>query len=152
MIGRIPTAEVRYAAMQALDPWLGGDELTDDQRQTCRVALLRLLQRNPSRDVRIAAALLLRHFPEREVADGLAESLRQRDFGVVYECDRSLMHLTGQRFRHDAQAWKAWLASAADPFAESGGLDAEIYPPQKGFWERTSESARRALAGYKPRS
>jgi hypothetical protein len=61
------------------------------------------------------------------------------------------MHLTGQRFHQDAAAWKSWLASASDPFAESGRIDAEVYPPQKSFWQRSRESAQRTLAGYGPK-
>jgi hypothetical protein len=150
-VERLPAAEVRYAAMNGLEGPLERGELSAEQLDRCRSACLRLVAKNPSRDVRVAAARLLRHFAERPVADALVGALGQRDFGVVYESDRSLMHLTGQRFNHDAAAWRAWLASAGDPFAERGKLDAEIHPPGKSWWDQTRDSARRTLAGYGPK-
>ena len=81
-------------------------------------ALIRTLTRaDETRDVRIAAADALRHYPSLEVARALVAQLSGRDFGVAWQARQSLRHLTGERdLRYDEAAWLAYLTCPAKPF------------------------------------
>ncbi|MHC4065717.1 MAG: hypothetical protein ACYSUI_14635 [Planctomycetota bacterium] len=81
----------------------------------------------------------------------LIDALEQRDFGVVYESERSLMRLTGRTFEYDAPGWREWLAQTEDPFADAGRLDEVLSPPPKGWWRESLENTRRAWASFKPK-
>ncbi|MCP4589716.1 MAG: HEAT repeat domain-containing protein [bacterium] len=142
---------VRWAAMEGLDPLLRADRLSEEQRQACRTGALRLLRTHRSRDVRLASAVLLAYFPDRDVLEGLIDALDQRDFGVVYQSERSLNHLTGHRFENDSAAWRRWLTSTDDPFADSGRLADELDPKDGNWWDRTVKGTRRAFAGFGPK-
>jgi hypothetical protein len=142
---------VRWAALEGLDPLVARGELSAEQREVCRAAAIQWLGKHRSRDVRVSAARLLRHFQTGAVLDALIDALEQRDFGVVYESDRSLMHLTGQRLDYDAATWRRWRASTDDPFAGAGQLDKVLYPEEENWWERTVSSTRETLGGFRPK-
>lgn len=145
------SGEVRRAALDGLDPLLASDRLSQEQRATCRKTAIHLLEHNRSRDVRIAAARVLRHFPTNAVLTTLIDALDQRDFGVVYQSERSLMHLTGQTFDHAADAWRRWRAETDDPFKTAGRLDHVLYPEEESLWKRTVKETRQTFAGFKPK-
>jgi len=104
-----PTAALKKEALRAAEPLLEGQMLSTDPKRSFRDAAIGLLGKDPSRDVRQAAARLLGHIEDRAVLEPLIDSLDQRDFGVVYESERSLKRLTGQSFQHDAPDWRQWL-------------------------------------------
>ncbi|MFH0981557.1 MAG: HEAT repeat domain-containing protein [Planctomycetota bacterium] len=145
------SGEARWAALEGLDPLVERGELSDAQRETCQVAACRLLNHHRARDVRIAAARLLRHFRDRAVLTTLIDALEQRDFGVVYHSERSLMHLTGQSFDYAAAGWRQWLAATDDPFEQAGRLDAELYPKEPNWWERSLHATRQSFTGFRPK-
>ena len=142
---------MRQAALEGLDALAVRDELSDAQRETCCAAAIRLLNGHRSRDVRVAAAGFLRHFPAAATLTALVDALGQRDFGVVYQSERSLMHLTGCRFDRDAAAWRQWLATTDDPFEHAGRLNHELYPERESWWARTVNGTRQAFAGFRPK-
>ena len=147
----IHVGAARCAAMEGLDPLLDLGALNPTQRDTCRAAALECLAKNRVREVRLSAARLLRQFQDVQVLDALIEGLEQRDFGIVYESERSLGHLTGQRFEYDAVAWRQWRAATSEPFAEAGRRDAELYPAGKNWWKQTMDDTRQSLAGFRPK-
>jgi HEAT repeat protein len=116
-----------------------------------RQGALNALASDPSRDTRMRAAELLGYLPNRDVLDGLVSGLEQSDFGVVLECERSLMRMTGHTHDHDPHAWRAWLDETSDPFADAGRLDAELEREEPNWFERTWDSTRRAFASYRPK-
>ena len=69
-----------------------------------------------SKDVRIAAADALRHYHTLEVARSLVNQLDQRDFGIAWQSNRSLMALTGRNFWYDESAWLQFLTGPEKPF------------------------------------
>lgn len=77
---------------------------------------LAALETDVSRDVRIAAAGLLGLIEEKRSAEALMDGLRQPDFGVAYQCARSLEHLTGQRFGVDPARWAEWFRRTERPY------------------------------------
>jgi HEAT repeat protein len=74
--------------------------------------------KDPARDARIAATRLLGFIRDSKAVETLVGILQQRDFGVVYEAERSLQRLTGQSFQHNAEAWKSRLAATPQPLSQ----------------------------------
>jgi HEAT repeat protein len=146
-----PDDTVRWDALDALLPRAQRGALPAEQQAELSESARRLLAGNASRDVRMAAARILGCLPRPEVLSALVDALRQRDFGVVYEADRSLMALTGHDFQHDPAAWSQWLEKTNDPFAERGRLDARMRPARSGWWSSTTESFKRGLARFAPK-
>ncbi len=116
-----------------------------------RTAQIQTLATDPSREARMQAAALLGHLPDRETLDALVSGLGQSDFGVVLECERSLMRMTGHTHNYDPIAWRAWLAETSDPFADAGRLNAQLERKEPNWFERTWDSTRRSLASYRPK-
>lgn len=143
--------DLRWAALDGLDELITLDAVAPVQLHSCRAAAENLVNRHRSRNVRVSAARLLGHFQERSALEALIEALEQRDFGVVYESERSLIHLTGQRFDHDARAWRDWLAATDDPFAGAGQRDDELFPEDPGWWDRTVAATQRTFGGFRPK-
>ena len=69
-----------------------------------------------SRDVRIAAAQALKHYPRLEVARALVGRLNERDFGVAWQSRRSLLRLTNRDLGYDEGAWLTYLTGPERPF------------------------------------
>ena len=144
-------APVRAEALRAAAVLVRNEGLAPADRDAFRTIAVQLLGRDPSRDVRQAAAVVLAYCPHREVLDPLIDHLEERDFGVVYESERSLMRLTGHSFEHDPFAWRQWLAETDEPFADAGRLDDVLDAPPKGWWKESVEDTRRTLASFKPK-
>lgn len=68
------------------------------------------------RDVRIAAADALRHYPQINIARALVNVLGEREFGVAWQARNSLHTLTGQEFEYNEAAWLQYLTSNEKPF------------------------------------
>ena len=113
---RVPAPQVRADALAALCRLATKDQLAGETGRVTRLAAIQLLGADESRDVRILAAEYLGCCPDDDSLSALIASLDQRDFGVVYQAERSLNRLTGQTFDHDSQAWKAWKLSESEPF------------------------------------
>ncbi len=76
----------------------------------------RVLRQEEDRDIRIASADALRHYPTLPVARALVSQLNRLDFGVAWQSRQSLKHLTGQDFAYDESAWLNYLAETSNPF------------------------------------
>ena len=113
---RLPAPQVRADALAALCRLAVEDRLDGETGRVARQAAIQLLGNHESRDVRIVAAQYLGSCPDAESLSALIASLNQRDFGVVYQAERSLNRLTGQTLDHDPQAWEEWKVSHSDPF------------------------------------
>ena len=128
-------AGVRWEASRVLCNAVRSDAIGESSRRVVRAVAVDRLERDASRDVRLTAAKLLGYDPDLVCVRALIGSLRQRDFGVVYEAERSLMRLTGKSHEHDAARWSRWLDATADPFAQRGALDAKLdSDSRRGLW------------------
>ena len=130
-----PDEAVRTAAVNDLMRMAKADALEPKDQGRAASLGIELLQSDRARNVRVAAAQLLGYCPRKETLFALADSLEQRDFGVCYEAERSLMRLTGRTFNHDAPSWRQFIASTEDPFADRGKLDHELDPPKPKWYE-----------------
>ena len=80
--------------------------------QNAVAPLVRLVNNaNENRDVRIAAADALRHYPSLEVARALIGQLGGREFGIAWQSRQSLRRLTGTDLRYDEGAWLEYVTT-----------------------------------------
>lgn len=114
------------AALNGLLPRVREGRLSPEQVDWLTKAAIRLMGPDESRDVRIASAMILGEIPRRESVTALIGSVRDADYGIAYQAERSLMRLTGVTQGHDPQAWQDWTRSNADWFAHRGALDGEL--------------------------
>lgn len=122
---------VRIQLLDNLEHCAASGLLSADAADRAAAAGLRLLANDFARNARLAAARLLGHFPRRDVADALIIALEQRDFGVCHAAELSLQRLTGQRFDHDPDRWRAYFAQNPEPFARR---DADTQERQTAAW------------------
>jgi len=127
---------VQVAAMDLLTGCAGAGGLDDAARNKTADRAIGVLNAHRSRRVRMAAARFLGYAPRRDALDALIESLAQRDFGVVYEAERSLMRLTGEANEHDIRKWKAFVEATPDPFANRGALDDQLEHEDPNWWQQ----------------
>lgn len=149
---RVASAPIRRDALAGAVALLRKGELPPEWHPVLREAAIDLLANDRSRDIRIYVARVLGFLPDSSVLEPLIAALDQRDFGVVYQAERSLMRLTGFTFDHDAIAWRKWLATTQEPFAEAGRLDHELDPKEKHWWYRSIDSMKRNMATFRPKS
>ena len=116
---RAADAALRQACVTSLDALVSANVRCDESQPLIAV-VARLLTNDPDRDVKIAAARLLRHFRHTDALDGLIASLRQREFAVTYEAEQSLIQLTGHTHGQRHDDWRVWLGKTEDPFAHAG--------------------------------
>jgi len=68
-----------------------------------------------TKDVRIAAAEALQHYRRLDVARTLIAQLNQRDFGIAWQCRRTLKRLTGKDLNYDEAAWLNFITGPTKP-------------------------------------
>jgi hypothetical protein len=142
---------VRCQAAQALAGLVQRGAAAPEHADRIRETAVRLLQTDPSRDVRVCGAQMLGYLPNADALEALIAALEQRDFGVVYECERSLMRLTGTTHGHDPRAWRQWLAATDAPFADAGRLDRRLDSRPKNWLARAWDSTRQVFASFRPK-
>ena len=146
---RPTTPEVRRDALHGVIALMDGGESAAEHERDLRETTVQLIAQDRSSDIRVASARLLGYFAYRSVLEPLISALDQRDFGVVYEAERSLIRLTGQTFDHDSVQWRRWLAQTSDPFADAGKLDHLLEPQQNGWWRRSVDSVRHTIGSFR---
>lgn len=143
---------VRLNALRALYFLVRNAALPSEHQDAVVAAAVRLLGEDSSRDVRIAAALLLGEIPHVRGVNALVAALDHPDFGVVHHAERSLTRLTGVGHDRDPRAWRSWLASTDEPFAGRGKLDHVLEPSgEANWWQQLSTSVKRVLSGFRPK-
>ncbi len=134
-----PVALVRWDATAALAGLSKRDLVPAEQRDAVLQTLLRRLRLDTDRHTRIAAARGLAHYPQMETLEALIAGLRDSDFAVAWECESSLVALTGHTFNGNSLAWENWLAEHRDSaFANAGHIPASRRPPYDNRWEKMS--------------
>jgi HEAT repeat protein len=71
--------------------------------------------REENKDVRIACADALKHYPTLDVARTLVTTLDNREFGVAWQARQSLRNLTKQDFHYNEAAWLEYLTGPTKP-------------------------------------
>ena len=137
--------DIRWETVRAQLALTRRGVLKGDQRPLARDILIKLLEADPSRNVRVVAAEALGEFKDREVLVPLIRSLRNRDFAIAERAEWSLIALTGTTHDYDANAWEAWVASTKNPFVHAGETPQTTRPAGPTWWDQQGRAWRRAL-------
>jgi len=137
--------DIRWETVRTLLALTRRGALEGNARTLTRDILLKLLETDSSRNVRIVAAEALGGFKDRQVLTPLIRSLRNRDFAIAERSERSLIALTGTTHDYDANAWEAWAAATKDPFVHAGETPQTTRPAGPTWWDHQSRAWRRAL-------
>ncbi len=140
-----PDDDVRWEAALTLYQLERRDKLDDAHRDAACALYIKLMESDPSRNVRIVATQALERFHKPEVLRPLIRSLRDRDFAIADRAERSLIALTGVTHDYDADAWEKWVANAPDPFAHAGETPVTTRPAGPTWWDQQVRGWRRAL-------
>jgi len=144
-----PDEEVRWDATAVLANLAGWGLMADQDQPQVRGTFTRLLQEDEDRNVRLEAARGLGCLgADRTTLDVLVAALSDRDFGVVYESEQSLIKLTGMTFDYDPQAWTDWLGKTPDPFALAGHTPTALMPERLSWWQRGVQGVRRTIIAW----
>jgi HEAT repeat protein len=138
-------ANVRWETTAALRALAERDALEPAQQDLVRDVFIRLLEADPSRNVRIEAVKGLAHFKDRAVLIPLIRTLRSNDFALADQAERSLIALTGTTHAYDAEAWEQWVATTADPFEHAGRQPDVPTRRRPSWWENQERAFRRAI-------
>ncbi len=90
-------------------------------------------------DVRINSAKALGQFKEQDVLFALISALKDKEFAVRYQAEKSLVKLTGRTFYGNADKWIAWLRQTKNPFEYAGTIPPELVKPKLNPWQRMRE-------------
>lgn len=144
-----PDDEVRWDATAVLANLAGWQLVAEPDEPEARSTFAHLLQEDENRNVRLEAARGIGCLSaDRAALDVLVTGLGDRDFGVVYECERSLIKLTGMTFDYDPQAWTDWLGKTSDPFALAGHTPTTLMPERRNWWQRGVQGVRRTIIAW----
>jgi hypothetical protein len=135
-----PDPRVRLEASWSLaqcvpSAWDENPKLTSTIRGTLTDAVLK----DSSTDVRINSAIVLGNFSNKNVLLTLITALKDTDFAVRYEAERSLIRLTGRTFHYNAVQWLAWLEETKNTFGDAGQTPPELAVPRQNMFEKTRD-------------
>lgn len=140
-----PDDDLRWETVSALATLADKGVMDESQSKLVCPVLTKLLETDPSRNVRIVAAKALAEFKDQQVLLPLIRSLRNEDFGIADRAEQSLIALTGVTHYYDADAWEAWVAQTKDPFANAGQIPQTTRPAGPTWWDKQKRAWRRAL-------
>ena len=127
---RPPDDVCRWDVVLGLGRLSGQGVVPEESRATAEETLRNALKRDSSWHVRAAAAAGLANFPTDDSVRGLLAGLRDENFTVAYECDRSLTALSGDAHGCSTIGWDDWYAAnEASLFAKRGTVPPEKLPP-----------------------
>ncbi|MBL8879435.1 MAG: hypothetical protein JNG88_09980 [Phycisphaerales bacterium] len=135
-----PASDVcRADAALSVSRLLDRGTVSDENRAAAGRALRPLVKVDAHAAVRRAAARGLGFVRERENLDVLIAGLRDAEFNVVYECEESLVRLTGVTHRTNVTDWETWLAqNAENPFVNAGHVPDSRHKPYDGPFGKTA--------------
>jgi hypothetical protein len=134
---RPPENLARWEATAALADLSAAQVVPDESKDAVRDTLLQRLKEDGERHARIAAARGLAFYPHDETMRALIAGLSEADFAVAYQCDDSLVRLTGHNENAVAYAWEQWYAEHADDaFANAGNIPEDRRPPYSNQFEK----------------
>ena len=126
-------ASVRSMALKTIRNCIETDRTPAEQLAPSVNLAGQIVENDRSRHVRLEAVRMLGCFPTRQSLDILILALKQRDFGICYEAEKSLHRLTGESYDCNAEDWQHFVSGVADPFANAPA-DAGAQKSEKRSW------------------
>jgi len=111
---------LRWEASRVLLVIVDESRYEPSQRSEIVKMLLERLTKDSDRNVRLTVIDTLAYFAEQPVPAALVEVMNEDDYSIQHAAENALIDLTGVTHHHDANAWRAWLAAAKDPFEKAG--------------------------------
>jgi hypothetical protein len=134
---RPPDALCRWDATVVLVEQSAAGRVPPERAEEVRAALCDRLRLDSDRHVRAAAARGLAYYPTPQTVEALVAGLNDESFAVVYECEESLVRLTGCTHHCDALAWEEWVAANRENlFAQAGNIPPSRRPPYRNRLEK----------------
>jgi hypothetical protein len=137
--------DVRWEATVAMVALIQQGLLPDASRDAVRDLLIRLLDEDPSRNVKLSAIEGLGCIHDNAVFSPLIYALRSKDFAIASQAERALIALTGVTHHCDPDAWETWVANAQTPFANAGHIPEDAIGEKPGWMENQRRKWRRFL-------
>lgn len=137
--------DVRWDATAAMLALMKQGLLSESSRNAVRDLLIRLLDKDPSRNVRLSAIDGLGCIHDHAVFSPLIYALRSKDYAMASQSERALIALTGVTHHCDPDAWETWLANAEDPFANAGHMPEGAIGEKPGWMEDQQRKWRKFL-------
>lgn len=137
--------DVRWEATGAMVSLMKQGLLPDASRGAVRDLLIQLLDKDPSRNVRLSAIEGLGCIDDRAVFSPLIYALRSKDFAIASQAELALIALTGVTHHCDPDAWETWLANAKDPFANAGHIPEDAIGEKPGWMDEQKRKWRKFL-------
>lgn len=136
---RLGEDEVRFDCLSLLEQYLQAGKVPAGQMDAVREAVTRAAADETNPQARMVAVRSLRHFPGKESLAILVNTLRENNFGLMFEAEMSLRSLTGRVGDYEADHWQAWLSQSEDPFAGRSAY-IQMIRTRDTFWRRAGEA------------
>ena len=138
-------ADVRWEVTGATVTLMKRGLCPEASRATVRDLLIQLLDKDPSRNVKLSAIEGLGCIHDNAVFSPLIHALRSKDFAIASQAERALIALAGVTHHCDPDAWETWLANAKDPFTNAGYVPEGAIGEKPGWVENQRRKWRRFL-------
>lgn len=136
---RMGEDDVRFDALVLLEQRLHDKRVPDNRMESVRQAMLKAAADEQNLQARMVGVRALRYFPGPETLALLVNTLRENNFGLMFEAEMSLRALTGHIGDYEADSWQKWLAGRQDPFAGHSAY-VEMVRSSDTVWRRTSDA------------
>lgn len=103
---------VRWEAMQLLRDIGRDGNVPADRQSAVAEVLVQRAERDPDRNVRIAAVEAMGDYRETRVTQALLAALKDRDFAMQSAAEGSLRRITGESHAYDAEEWSTALSKS----------------------------------------
>ncbi|MFA5866302.1 MAG: HEAT repeat domain-containing protein [Phycisphaerae bacterium] len=108
--------------------------------QDAKKVLVKTLAEDSSIDVRLNSAKALGQFKDHDVLLALIAALKDAEFVVRHESERSLIRLTGITFQGNVDRWLAWTQQTKDHFKNAGQIPPQLAEPKRNIFQQSREN------------
>lgn len=130
--------DVRFDALVLLEQRLHDSKVPPDRMENVRLVVLKAAVDEQNVQARMVGVRALRYFPGPESLAVLVNTLRETNFGLMFEAEMSLRSLTGHIGDYEADNWQKWLKEQQDPFAGRNAY-AEMIRTSDTVWRRMGD-------------
>lgn len=130
--------DVRFDCLSLLEQRLRDKAVPADRMENVRQVMLKAAADEQNHQARMTGVRALRYFPGPETLAVLINTLREDNFGLMFEAEMSLRTLTGHTGDYEADSWQKWLKEQPDPFAGRNAY-AEMIRTSDTLWRRVAD-------------